>query len=168
MFFPASTLSANVLSATAETRRNASCFVLPYAITPGRRAISAIQRPSSSRSNSTVKEVGVLERAFIETHHIISIQAALQRVLFIQRHTRVANRRGRALGGAPQLARISPFFQLEKRVYPERVCGRRLAYIDNLYTRVSNAPRLRKSESTSVFSGAMTATTTFFGSALSL
>jgi hypothetical protein len=47
--------SASTRSAIASVRANASSRVLPYDMTPGSSGISAIQRPSSSRSNSTVK-----------------------------------------------------------------------------------------------------------------
>jgi hypothetical protein len=44
--------SARTRRARALTERTASCLVLPYTITPGRVGISAIQRPSASRSIS--------------------------------------------------------------------------------------------------------------------
>jgi len=44
--------SAITRRAMASTLDSASVFDAPYAITPGRAGISAIQRPSSSRSNS--------------------------------------------------------------------------------------------------------------------
>jgi hypothetical protein len=47
--------SASTRSAIASVRANASSRVLPYDMTPGSSGISAIERPSSSRSNSTVK-----------------------------------------------------------------------------------------------------------------
>jgi hypothetical protein len=47
--------SARTRRAKARTERTASCFVLPYTITPGRLGISAIHRPSASRSISIRK-----------------------------------------------------------------------------------------------------------------
>jgi hypothetical protein len=48
----ASIRSATTLSASASTLDNASARLFPYASTPGRLSISAIHRPSSSRSKT--------------------------------------------------------------------------------------------------------------------
>jgi hypothetical protein len=53
--FSDSMRSAITRSARASTAASASFFVAPYAMTPGNSGISAIQRPSSSRSNSILK-----------------------------------------------------------------------------------------------------------------
>ena len=55
-FFTCSVRSARTRKASAVTLTSASCFVSPYAITQGRSGISAIQRPSSSWSNSILKD----------------------------------------------------------------------------------------------------------------
>ena len=49
---PCSNRSASVRKASASTFARASCCVAPYVMTPGNAGISAIQRPSSSCSNS--------------------------------------------------------------------------------------------------------------------
>src|SRR6266404_2522732 len=51
----ASSLSARTRNASASTDRIASSLLGPYARTPGNSGISAIQRPSSSRSVSIRK-----------------------------------------------------------------------------------------------------------------
>src|SRR2546426_9536664 len=48
--------SAMTRKARAVTSTSASCFVLPYAITPGKAGTSASQRPSSSSSYSIRKD----------------------------------------------------------------------------------------------------------------
>jgi hypothetical protein len=55
-FFTCSVRSASTRRASAVTFTSASCLVWPYTITPGNSGISAIQRPSSSCSNSIRKD----------------------------------------------------------------------------------------------------------------
>ena len=58
---PFSMRSAITRNANASTAASAFARVLPYASTPGNSATSAIQRPSVSRSNSTVSFIAVFD-----------------------------------------------------------------------------------------------------------
>lgn len=55
-FFTCSVRSAITRNASAVTFTSASCRLSPYTMTPGNSGIDAIQRPSSSRSNSILKD----------------------------------------------------------------------------------------------------------------
>src|SRR5262249_4008954 len=75
---PCSIRSARTRSASTSALASASSRVDPYAITPGRATTSAIQRPSSSRSISTMNFPAAMWRTYQHARRITSGRSDLR------------------------------------------------------------------------------------------